>query len=104
MTKDQAIRVNTIAGATLRDFNPKVKANIQFIKSDTERGPRKDYMTREEEWRFKWDANRSKALKECESLNGQIVLAMAVDICQHVDRHPLTAHLSAVGDTHVYSY
>ena len=103
-TKDQAVRANAIAGATQRDFNPKVKAKIQLVKSKAEHGPRKDYVTREKERRLERDANRLKALGEWEALNKHIVLATAVDVCQPVNIPPLTAHLPAVGDTRVYSY
>ena len=79
-----------IVGATKRDFNPKVKAKIQLVKSKAEHGPRKDYVTREKGQRLERDANRLKALGECETLNEHIVLVTAVDLYQPVDMHPRT--------------
>ncbi len=66
-------------------------------------GPRKGYVTKEEQKRAKREENRIRELVEWETMNMHIVAPLSGLVCLPVGTK-LIANLPAVGESRVYNY
>ena len=91
-TTNQEVGAKAIAGATRRDWDPRVVAKGNEVDRSAETGPRVEYTNKETHKRLKREENRDKALAVWESLNSHFIQATAGTV---------VAKLPAVGETRV---
>ena len=94
-TTNQEVRAKAIAGATHRDWDPRVVAKGNEVDRAAEYGPRVGYTNKETQKRLEREKNREKALAVWEDLNSHIIGATAGTV---------VAKLPAVGETRVVSW
>ena len=101
MQNSPQTRADAIAGASHKEFHPKILAKGSEVAASARRGKRKDYISKDEQRKVLREDNRIEALLKWESLNQHII-----DVTDGTGCHPgnslIFARLPALGEERVF--